>query len=75
MPDAVCTNAFSQGAYAAGVGDIVSTTSDLYVRYPSYFTSTDQTFVGTYGPVLSSSGGSLYRVVVNDGGTLSTQAV
>lgn len=75
MSDAICTQAFSQGAYAAAVGDVVSTTSFLYTQFPSFFSSTDQTFAGTFGPVLNSSGGTLYRIVVNNGGTLSTTAV
>lgn len=83
MANARCTTAFSQGAYRAEVGDLVDTTHYLYQAYPGNFTleqdvgdGGDLEFSGTLGPVLTATDGTLqYRVVVNDGGTLSTEAV
>jgi len=72
MARAVCIQAFSQGGYSAKVGEVVDTTSFLYVRFPTFFSSGDETFLGTLGPVVRSPGGTLYRIITNDGGTLST---
>ena len=71
----VCNKTFSQGGYGARAGELVDSTSYLYVKYPQFFTAAgDQTFAGTLGPVLASPNGTTYRVVVNNGGTLSTTA-
>lgn len=81
MANARCNTAFSQGGYSAQVGEIIDTSHYLYLTFPTFFDvepepsdtlSIDVTFAGTFGPVITSDAGSLFRIAVNDGGTLST---
>lgn len=68
-----CTKSFSQGGWGARKGDTIDDTSELVVKYPTFFTApNDQTYAGTLGPVIASPNGTKYRITVNNGGTLTT---
>jgi hypothetical protein len=88
MADVIANVTFEHAGEQVRVGDIFDDSHFLYTMFPTRFTvqadaadffsggslSADLAFDGTLGPVLNSTDGTLvYRLTVNDGGTITAE--